>query len=296
MIASLEKGNNSKRDLEQMLAWCKKNENSGTGLIKKLSEFIQNDIARLDSGGQPVQAIDYKKTQVSIERLTKVIGERKDDTSKKMAEKIKKYSFGLIAEKKLNELVSGCLKYVTNCPATLQKLMEEASLSEYVVVKETLIKVTGYLESQDHGLELRKENLDGFFDDAYIINHAVQLLVKADLVAKNQFSLDFVTMNIADKYISFFIPAATKKKLDASLDEIRALIGLKKNEINWGNVAAIVMNTAMAANGMNLLIPNQATANTNNQNQPDTQQSGQFEDRMAAFSAKYGLGLNPYST
>ena len=96
----------------------------------------------------------------------------------------------------MNSIVNSYLNYVIKSPQLLRELLNEAKLSEYVAVKEVVVMLTNYIETQDHGLEIRKKDLEGYFDDAYLISHTVKLLIEADLVAKNNFTVDFVTMNV----------------------------------------------------------------------------------------------------
>ena len=146
-----------------------------------------------------------------------------------------------------------------------------------------------------------KKNLEGYFDDAYLINHTVKLLIEADLIAKNNFSLDFVSMNVVEQYVSFILNKQTKIKLDAVLAEMKKLIGIKKNEINWGQVAAVVIGIAAVGSGAGYLGGLQANPGVQANNDtggtptPATgNDSASWEDRMAAMSAKYGGGINFY--
>ena len=163
-----------------------------------------------------------------------------------------------------------------------------------------LVTLTRYLESQDHGLEMRKKNLEGYFDDAYLVNHTVKLLIEADLVAKNNFSLDFVSMNIVEQYVSLILNKQTKIKLDEVLKEMRTLIGVKKNEINWGQVAAVVIGVAAVSSGAGYLGGLQTNQGVQNNSGADASSTGNgndnagWEDRMSAMSAKYGGGINFY--
>ncbi len=177
--------------------------------------------------------------------------------------------------------------------------MNEGRLSEYVAVKEVVMTLTRYLESQDHGLEMRKKNLEGYFDDAYLINHSVKLLIESDLVAKNSFTLDFVSMNIVEQYVSFILNKQTKTRLDEVLTEMKKIIGLKKNEINWGQVAAVVLGIAAVgadAGYLGGLPSNNIMNHTNDNNSLDANclDNACWEDRMSAMITKYGGGINFY--
>jgi len=300
IMKDLEKGNTPLEKLNEWKQWCTANESFQPELMKKLKEFIENDIQRLHSGGTPVSTLDIESVERTIERLENAIGQKKEEAYNDLAATIKKYGGFLMGEKTINSIVTGYLNYVTKCPQLLRELLNEAKLSEYVAVKEAVVKLTRYLESQDHGLEIRKKNLEGYIDDAYLVNHTVKLLIEADLVAKNNFSLDFVSMNIVEQYVSFILNKQTKLKLDEVLKEMKALIGLKKNEINWGQVAAVVLGIAAVGSGAGYLGGLQANPGLQNAAGTDTASKGEekdsacWEDRMSAMSAKYGGGINFY--
>jgi GTP:adenosylcobinamide-phosphate guanylyltransferase len=295
IMKELEHGNVAFEKLKEWQQWCEENESFHPELMNKLKEFIGNDIKRLGNGGVPVSILNTAGVEKSIERLDKAITQKKDAAYQDLFARIKKYGGLFLSEKLIDNIISGYLKYVTMCPQVLRELLNEAKLTEYVAVKETTVKLIEFLEGQDHGLEIRKNNLEGYFDDAYIINNTVQLLIKADLIAKNNISLDFVSANVVDKYVSFILNKQTKSRLDQVLTEIRNLIGLKKNEINWGQVAAVVLSTSAIVSGVPYF-PGQQNANaiTGNSNAGTANEntSPYFEDRMAAMSAKYGGGLN----
>ncbi|MGZ8556766.1 MAG: hypothetical protein ACXWWC_00455 [Chitinophagaceae bacterium] len=300
IMKELEKGNTPLEKLNEWKQWCETNESFQPELMRKLKEFINNDIQRLHNGGAPVRALNIEAVQGTIERLEIAIAQKKEGAYQDLTATIKKYGGFLMGEKTVNSIVTGYLNYVTKCPQLLRELMNEAKLSEYVAVKETVVTLTRYLESQDHGLEMRKKNLEGYFDDAYLINHTVKLLIEADLVAKNNFSLDFVSMNIVEQYVSFILNKQTKIKLDEVLKEMRTLIGVKKNEINWGQVAAVVIGIAAVGSGAGYLGGLQANQGVQGNAGTDAASTGNgndaagWEDRMSAMSAKYGGGINFY--
>lgn len=301
IMKELEKGDTSLEKLNEWKQWCIANESFQPDLMKKLKEFIDNDIQRLHSGGAPVSALNIESVEATIQKLENAIGQKKEDAYKDLTATIKKYGGFLMGEKTVNSIVTGYLNYVTKCPQLLRELLNEAKLSEYVAVKEAVVMLTRYLESQDHGLEMRKKNLEGYFDDAYLINHTVKLLIEADLIAKNNFSLDSVSMNVVEQYVSFILNKQTKIKLDAVLAEIKKLIGIKKNEINWGQVAAVVIGIAAVGSGAGYLGGLQANQGLQANNGTDStptpgteNDSACWEDRMAAMSAKYGGGINFY--
>lgn len=300
IMKELEKGNTALEKLNEWKQWCTANESFQPDLMKKLKEFIENDIQRLQGGGAPVSTLNIESVENTIARLENAIGDKKGEAYAGLTATIKKYGGFLMGEKTINSIVTGYLNYVTKCPQLLRELLNEAKLSEYVAVKEAVVKLTGYLESQDHGLETRKKNLEGYFDDAYLVNHTVKLLIEADLVAKNNFSLDFVSMNIVEQYVSFILNKQTKIKLDEVLKEMKTLIGIKKNEINWGQVAAVVLGVAAVGSGAGYLGGWQANQGiqhnpgAGNTSTGEGQLAGSWEDRMSAMSAKYGGGINFY--
>lgn len=297
IMKQLESGSAGIEQLNQWKKWCTDNESFQPGLVNKLKEFIDNDIHRLHSGGTPVSTINIEAVEATIKKLEDAIGVKKEEAFQDLTATIKKYGGFLMGEKTVNSIVTGYLNYVTQCPQLLKQLLNEAKISEYVAVKETVVMLTRYLESQDHGLEMQKKNLEGYFDDAYLINHTVKLLIEADLVAKNNFSLDFVSMNVVEQYVSFILNKQTKTKLDNVLKEMSNLIGLKKTEINWGRVAAVVLGIAAVGSGagyMGGLQANQGMQDTGAGNVTPGNDQASWEDRMSAMSAKYGGGINFY--
>src|SRR5688572_27070439 len=238
MMKELEHGNVSSDKLKEWKQWCEANKTFQPHLISQLSAFIDQDIKRLEQGGKPVHSIDFELVEKAIKRLEQAIAQKKDEAFVDLCAKIKKYSFSLMPEKMVHAAATAFLKNVTACPQNLRDLMNEAKMSEFVAVKEVTYQLVKYLESQDHQLEQRKENLAGYYDDAYLINKTVHLLIEADLIPKKSISLDLVTSNMVDTYISVVLNKHTKAKLDAELQAMRDIIGLKKHEINWGQVAA----------------------------------------------------------
>jgi hypothetical protein len=300
IMKELEQGNVPLDKLNEWKQWCIANESFQPELMKKLQEFIDNDIKRLQQGGAPVSTLDVTSAEKTINRLRNAIDHKKKEAKKDLSATIKKYGGFLMGEKTINSIVDGYLNYVTKCPQLLKELLNEAKLSEYVAVKETVVILTRYLESQDHSLEMRKKNLEGYFDDAYLINHTIKLLIEADLVAKNNFSLDFVSINIVEQYVSFVLNTQTKIKLDEILKEVRKTIGLKKKEINWGQVAAVVLGIAAVGAGSGYIGNLQNSESVPTDTGPgevadtDAAKSPFWEDRMAEMSAKYGGGINFY--
>ena len=81
---------------------------------------------------------------------------------------------------------------------------------------------------------------------------------------------------------------------------MKALIGLNKNDINWGQVAAVVPGIAAVGSGAGYLGGFQASPgvqnkkNTDNHSPADEKDAACREDRMSAMSARYGGGINFY--
>jgi hypothetical protein len=296
VINKIEKGDNSREQLQEWLQWCKQNENVNTPLIQQLIVFIQKDIERLNAGGKPVRVLNDDIVSQEIQRLQTAIDKRKDNAAKSIADKINKFTFGLLGAATNQKITNGLMSYVTQCPVILSELLQEASLSEFVAVKETLVSIATYLEKQDHVLEERKNNLEGYFDDAYLINNTAKLLIEADLIAKNKISLDFISLSFTEGYFTMMLPATTKQKIDAVLIEVRNIIGLKKKEINWGQVAAVLVGGIIVADGVSTL-SNQFSNNSIAHNVAGASGigGGYFEDQVANFSAKYGGGLSAYT-
>jgi TIR domain len=90
IITKIEKGNNSREQLQEWLLWCTQNDNANTGLIKQLIIFIEKDIERLNAGGKPVRELNTDITEQAIKRLQKAIDERKDSAEKSILDKINK--------------------------------------------------------------------------------------------------------------------------------------------------------------------------------------------------------------
>jgi len=289
IMRQLEKGNASKSDLIKWMQWCQQNEGFQPDLIKKLIIFINKDIERLSSGGVPVSVLDIDTATKAVERLTTAINQKKNDAHLATVAKIKKYAGLFLGHKTIMSIVNSYMNYVTLAPIILKQLIDEASLSEYVAVKEATVKLVNYLEGQNHANEMQRTNLDGYFDDAYLITNTVKLLLEAKLVVKDRFTLDFVSENIIDNYVGFLLDKNTKGVLEIVLQQIRTIIGLKKNEINWGQIAALVLGALVVGSITSELSEgfgcSDAVASTG-PNPP------YFEDQVANFSAKYNLGIN----
>lgn len=291
IMQQLEKGNASLEHLKKWKQWCKDNEDFQPGLMQKLQEFISKDISRLDSGGSPISILDTEVAAHAITRLKVAIDKKKDEAYHATVDKIKKYVGFLIGEKTISAIATSYLNYVTTSPQILQQLVHEALVSEYVAVKEATVKLVNYLEGQDHQKEMDRANLEGYFDDAYLINNTVKLLIEGKLVEKDRITLDFVSVNIIDRYVSFLLESKTRETLELVLQEIRELIGLKKDEINWGQIAALMLGTMFVSS----IASKMSGGNARSQFLPGETNSPFFEDQVASFSAKYGGGLSANS-
>ncbi len=288
----LEKGDASLNDLKTWRQWCIDNEDFQPAVVKQFKGFIEKDISRLSESGKEVTIVKHGNAQVIMQRLSNAIAAKKDGAYKETFASIKKYTGFLIGDKTIDSIVSSYIKYVSNCPVLLQELVNEASLSEYIAVKESTDKLLQYLENQDHDKELQRPKMEGYFDDAYLITNTIKLLIEAKLVNKERFSLDFIASNLIDKYVGFLLQADTKATLEKILLEIRELIGLKKNEINWGKVAALVIGAAIVGVAADSLLDGMDGAGSAAADSGGGSQSPYFEDRVAEFSAKYGGGLD----
>jgi hypothetical protein len=292
IMQQLEKGNASLDDLTKWKQWCQDNEDFQPGLMKKLQEFLSKDISRLDGGGAPISILDMEMVARAITRLKAAIDQKKDEAYRATVDRIKKYAGFLMGDKTISSIATGYLNYVTTSPGILQQLVHEASVSEYVAVKESTVKLVKYLEQQDHEKEMNRPHLEGYFDDAYLINNTVKLLIEAKLVEKDRITLDFVSVNIIDRYVGFLLDSKIRNTLELVLQEIRDLIGLKKNEINWGQIAALMLGTVVVGSIASKMSGGVAKPKANS---PNDSGSPFFEDQVASFSARYGGGLNANS-
>lgn len=289
IMAKLEKGNASIAELNQWKQWALHNESFHPELMGKLKMFIENDINRLNSGGTQVSTINITAAEEMVQQLSAAIEQKKESAYQDLTQKIKKYAGFLLGEKVIQSIVGGYLNYVTTSPTILNELIQEARSTESIAVTEATVKLVTYLEGQDHEAESQKNNLEGYFDDAYLIINTTKLLIEAKLIAKEKFSLDFVSVNVVDKYVSFILDAQTKSKLDSVLQDIRNLIGLKKNEINWGRVAAVVLGAVVVGELLSDSSGGLAGSSTSGGSGP------MFEDRIADFNARFGGGLDTSS-
>lgn len=294
IMAQLEKGNNSKAQLQEWLNWCCKNENAQTEMMQKLIAFIQKDIERLEAGGAPVRQLNTSLIEEEIIRLQRAVSNGRLAAENNISEKINNFSFGLLGLSSSKSISAGLMNYVVQSPQVLAELSKEATYSEFVAVKESLVSVAQYLQQQDHDSEAQKQNLEGYFDDAYLINNTAKLLIEAGLITQDKISLDFISSNVTDKYFALIIPTVAKQKIDAVLQEIRTIIGLKKKEINWGTIAAVVVGGIIVANGISA-VSNMFDGESGTSNSGGGNGGGSFEDKISEFTGKYGGGLSDYN-
>ncbi len=295
IMQQLEHGQVSLQQLEAWEAWCDTNKDFNPELIGKLRQFIANDKKRLNEGGTPVHTIDEEGLTKTIGVLENAINHKKAEAQQNVYGKIHKYGGFLLGEQKMQAMVKGYLSYVILCPAMLRELQQEAKFSEFVAIKEALFVLQQYLDSQDRSEELKKSNFDGFFDDAYMINNTVQILIEAKLIDPKKTSYDAVAAGIVNTYVAFIMDSTLKARLDLHLKEIKTMVGLKKKEINWGQVALMVVGAAVVAGGIAALSEGggeEAFAAGNLETPGDSGNGAYFEDTVAKFNAKYGGGLN----
>ncbi|HSK13291.1 MAG TPA: hypothetical protein VK907_08740, partial [Phnomibacter sp.] len=227
----------------------------------------------------------------TINRLENAINHTKGEAKQKMVNKINKYGGFLLGEKTINSMVNGYMNYVTMCPTLLRQLIEESKKSEFVAVKEALFEVEKFLNQKDRTHLAPNAILEHFFDDAYVINNTIQILLDAGLVKKEQFTYDTTAVQVVNTYVSFAINNAEKTRLDAVLQQIKQMVGIKKDEINWGKVAAIGVG-ALAVLGGIAALTGDGGGDVADTGGPDNSGGGSFEDNMANFNARHGGGLS----
>ncbi len=288
IMKQLEHGNVSGEQLNSWKDWCDDNNAFHPEMIGNLRNFIEKDIQRLRQGGVPVQVIKYSVVEQAIERLDNAITPKKGEAYENMTNKVKKYGGFLLGEKGVHSIVTGYLNYVTMCPVLLRQLHDESKTSEYVAVKEALQMVANYLETQDHKADLVSPSLTGYFDEAYIVNNTIQILLEAKLINLEKFSYDAAAVSVVNTYVGFVMDAALKGKLDAILKQVREMVGLKKDEINWGQLALLAIGAMAVAGGI------AAISGGGDSGSVSSPGGGTFEDKVADFSAKHGGGLTDY--
>lgn len=126
----------------------------------------------------------------------------------------------------------------------------------------------------------------------------MKLLIGADLVAKNNFTQDFVSTNVVENYISLIQDKQANAKVDEVLNDMRNLIGVKKKEINWAQVATAAIGIAALNQGKFFM----GGVNTGNRGKITTEgtpsegnASNSGEVTMAAMNANNERGINIYS-
>lgn len=288
IMKDLEHGNVTMEQLQGWKQWCETNMAFHPEMMGNLRSFIEKEMERMGKEGAVALAVKYEVVEKAIERLDRSITQKKDEAYENMTNKVKKFGGFLLGEKTVHSIVSGYLNYVTMCPVLLKQLNDESKTSEYVAVKEALQMVANYLEQQDHKANLVSPSLTGFFDEAYFINNTIQVLLEAKLVPAEKFSYDAAAVSVVNTYVGFVMDSALKTKLDGLVKQVREMVGLKKAEINWGQVALLAAGTLAVAGGISAL-----TGNKTIEGQPEG--SGKsFEDKVAEFSAKHGGGLSGY--
>ena len=295
IMQQLEHGQVTMQQLDEWDIWCETNKDFNPDLIGKLKQFIANDKKRLNEGGAPVHAINEDSLTKTIGRLENAVNQKKAEAQQNVYGKIKKYGGFLLGEQKMQAMVNGYLSYVILCPVMLKELQQETKVSEFVAVKEALYVLQQYLDSQDRSEELKKSNFDGFFDDAYMINNTVQILLDAKLIEAKNTSYDATAAGLVNTFVTFVMDSTLKARLDRQLQEIRTMVGLKKKEINWGQVALMVVGAAVVVGGIAALSDGGGGEETLAGTGGDTGGSGRggyFEDKMAEFSARNGGGFN----
>jgi hypothetical protein len=263
------------------MIWCDNNTNFHPELISKLKGFIQKDIDRLNKGGEPTHAIDFAAMEQSTFDLEKVIDLKKQEAYDNMHAKVKSYLGWLVGNDYVVSVAKSYQSYVVSSVALMRALINEAKVSESVAVHETAWVLHQYLSKQKRVEEAKQKGFDGLIDDAYFIQNATQLLVEAGLVKPEVFPKDQNANGLVTKYISYIIDPNMKEHLDKKLAALRQMIGLKKDEINWGQVAVLALGAVVVAGGIASVLGDSDSSNSGG--------GGYFEDNMAQ------AGLDPYN-
>ena len=138
--------------------------------------------------------------------------------------------------------------------------------------------------------EAKQKGFDGLIDDAYFIQNATQLFVAAGLVKPDVFPKDQNANGLVTKYISYIIDPKMKEHLDKKLSTLRQMIGLKKDEINWGQVAVLALGAVVVAGGIASVFGDSDYRSSG----VCTSSGGTFEYNVGDFSANNGGGLTDY--
>lgn len=278
----LEHGDVNKEQLQTWLEWCDKNEGHGPDMVKKLRGFILKDLDRLNKGGEPVHHIDFEAMNQSTHELDEVIQSKKQEANDMMYNKISSYLGWLLGKNYINSVVKSYESFVVSSPQRMFVLIEEAKISESVAVHETVHELHKYLSKQNRQKELNLKGFDGLIDAAYFIHKVCELLVESGLVNQRLFPKDPNSNELVNKYISYVIDPNIKERLDKKLSTIREMIGLKKEEINWGQVAVLTLGAAVVVGGI-------ASVLGSSDEGASAMGGGTFEDNAAS------AGLDPYS-
>ncbi len=291
IMKQLEHGEVDKSQLQAWMVWCDENANFHPELIAKLKGFIQKDIDRLNKGGEPIHAIDFAAMEQSTLELEKVINLKKQEAYDDMHAKIKSYLGWLVGNDYVVSVAKSYQSYVVSSAKLMRALIKQAKVSESVAVHETAWVLHQYLAKQKRSKELKQKGFDGLIDDAYFIQNATSLLVEAGLVKKKVFPKDPHANGLVRKYISFIIDANVKERLDKELTKVREMIGLKKDEINWGQVAVLALGAVVVAGTLSELLDGSGDSTSS---LGGTSRGGTFEDNVGDFSANNGGGLTDY--
>ena len=287
IMKQLEHGEVDENQLKAWLLWCDENEKYGPKLVQNLKGFIQKDLDRLNKGGEPIHAIDFAAMEQSTLDLEKAIDLKEQEAYDNMHAKVKSYLGWLVGNDYVVSVAKSYQSYVVSSVALMRALINEAKVSESVAVHETAWVLHQYLAKQKRGEEAKQKGFDGLIDDAYFIQNATQLLVEAGLVKPDVFPKDENANGLVTKYISYIIDAKIKEQLDVKLTAIHEMIGLKKDEINWGQVAVLALGAVVVAGGIASVLGDSDSGSTGGG-------GGTFEDNVANFSANNGGGLTDY--
>lgn len=290
IMKKLEQGGIDKTQLDIWMTWCDDNASFHPELISKLKGFIQKDIDRLNKGGEPIHVVDFAAMEQSTLELEKVIDLKKQEAYDDMHKKIKSYLGWLVSNDYVASVAKSYQSYVVSCVGLMRALINEAKVSESVAVHEAAWVLHQYLSKQKRVEEAKQKGFDGLIDDAYFIQNATQLLVEAGLVKPDVFPKDQNANGLVTKYISYIIDPNMKEHLDKKLSTLRQMIGLKKDETNWGQVAVLALGAVVVAGGIASVLGDSDESSSG----VGTSSGGTFEDNVGDFSANNGGGLTDY--
>ena len=207
-----------------------------------------------------------------------------------MHKKIKSYLACLLGNDYMVSVAKSYQSYVLSCVGLMRALINQAKVSESVAVHETAWVLHQYLAKQKRVDEAKQKGFDGLIDDAYFIQNAAQLLVEAGLVKPDVFPKDQNANSLVTKYISYIIDPNMKEHLDKKLSTLRQMIGLKKDETNWGQVAVLALGAVVVAGGIASVLGDSDESSSG----VGTNAGGTFEDNVGDFSANNGGGFTDY--